>query len=92
MSDRVQPGRFLWGASGNARLHDGGTAQTPGEDHDPHLACTRPAPTRPEIREPDDPAHLGFLQSAYAHIMGRTAYEAIAGSMTTSTDHPFALS
>ena len=51
-----------------------------------------PAPTRPEIREPDDPAHLGFLQSAYAHIMGRTAYEAIAGSMTTSTDHPFALS
>jgi dihydrofolate reductase len=31
-----------------------------------------------------------FLQSAYAHIMGRTAYEAIAGSMTTSTDHPFA--
>ena len=27
---------------------------------------------------------------AYAHIMGRTAYEAISGSMTTSTDHPFA--
>jgi len=44
----------------------------------------------PEIREPDDPAQLDFLQSAYAHIMGRTAYEAIAGSMTTSTDHPFA--
>ena len=33
---------------------------------------------------------LPFLQSAYAHIMGRTAYEAIAGSMTTATDHPFA--
>ena len=44
----------------------------------------------PEIREPDDPAHLGFLQSAYAHIMGRTAYEAIARAMTTATDHPFA--
>src|ERR1019366_8250803 len=29
-------------------------------------------------------------QSAYAHIMGRTAYESISGSMTTSTDHPFA--
>jgi dihydrofolate reductase len=43
-----------------------------------------------ETREPDDPAQLDFLQSAYAHIMGRTAYEAIAGSMTTSTDHPFA--
>src|SRR2546430_16553023 len=43
----------------------------------------------PEIREPDDPAHLEFLQSAYAHIMGRTAYEAIAASMTTATDHPF---
>ena len=43
----------------------------------------------PENREPDDPAQLDFLQSAYAHIMGRTAYEAIAGSMTTSTDHPF---
>jgi dihydrofolate reductase len=45
----------------------------------------------PEISEPDDPAHLDFLQSAYAHIMGRTAYEAIAESMTrTSIDHPFA--
>jgi dihydrofolate reductase len=46
---------------------------------------------QPENREPDDPAHLGFLQSAYAHIMGRIAYEAIAESMTsTATDHPFA--
>ena len=39
---------------------------------------------------PDDPAQLDFLQSAYAHIMGRTAYEGIGGSMTTATDHPFA--
>jgi hypothetical protein len=30
----------------------------------------------PENREPDDPAHLDFLQSAYAHVMGRTADEA----------------
>jgi dihydrofolate reductase len=45
----------------------------------------------PENSEPDDPAQLDFLQSAYAHIMGRTAYEGIAASMTkTSTDHPFA--
>ena len=44
----------------------------------------------PENREPDDPGQLGFLQNAYAHIMGRTAYEGIAGAMTTSTDHPFA--
>ena len=44
----------------------------------------------PENREPDDPAQLDFLQSAYAHIMGRTAYEGIAGAMTTATDHPFA--
>ena len=44
----------------------------------------------PENREPDDPAQLDFLQSAFAHIMGRTAYEAIARSMTTATDHPFA--
>ena len=29
-------------------------------------------------REPDDPAQLDFLRSAYAHIMGRAAYEAIA--------------
>ena len=36
----------------------------------------------PENNEPDDPAQLDFLQSAYAHIMGRTAYEAIAESMT----------
>jgi dihydrofolate reductase len=43
---------------------------------------------------PVDPAateqKVGLYQSAYAHIMGRTAYEAIAVSMTTSTDHPFA--
>ena len=44
----------------------------------------------PENREPDDPAHLDFLQTAYAHVMGRTAYEAIYASMTTATDHPFA--
>jgi len=43
-----------------------------------------------ENREPDDPAQLDFLQSAYAHIMGRTAYESIAAAMTTSTNHPFA--
>ena len=45
----------------------------------------------PENNEPDDQAQLDFIQSAYAHIMGRTAYEAIAESMTTTaTDHPFA--
>jgi len=44
----------------------------------------------PENNEPDDAAQLEFLQNAYAHIMGRTAYEGIAGAMTTSTDHPFA--
>jgi dihydrofolate reductase len=44
----------------------------------------------PENREPDDPARLDFLQSAYAHIMGRTAYEGIGGAMTTANDHPFA--
>jgi dihydrofolate reductase len=42
-------------------------------------------------REPNDPAQLDFLGSAYAHVMGRTAYEGIARSMTTTaTDHPFA--
>ena len=45
----------------------------------------------PENNEPNDPAHLDFLRSAYAHVMGRTAYEAISRSMTmTATDHPFA--
>jgi dihydrofolate reductase len=44
----------------------------------------------PENRQPDDPAHLDFLQSAYAHIMGRTAYEGIGAAMTTATNHPFA--
>jgi dihydrofolate reductase len=43
----------------------------------------------PENREPGDPTQLDFFQSAYAHLMGRTAYEAISESMTTSTDHPF---
>jgi dihydrofolate reductase len=45
----------------------------------------------PENTQPDDPAHLDFLQGAYAHLMGRTAYESIAEAMTTTaTDHPFA--
>ena len=44
----------------------------------------------PENREPDDPEQLDFLRSAYAHVMGRTAYEGIAAAMTTSTDHPLA--
>ena len=44
----------------------------------------------PENREPDDPAQLDFLQSACAHVMGRTAYEGISVAMTTNTDHPFA--
>ena len=44
----------------------------------------------PESREPNDPAQLHFLQSAYAHLMGRTAYERIVGTMTTAADHPFA--
>jgi dihydrofolate reductase len=45
----------------------------------------------PENRQPDDPTQLDFLRSAYAHVMGRTAYEGIAGAMTTTaTDHPFA--
>jgi dihydrofolate reductase len=44
----------------------------------------------PENREPSSPAHLDFLRSAYAHIMGRTAYEGISAAMTTATDHPFA--
>ena len=46
---------------------------------------------QPGNRQPDDPAQLDFLRSAYAHVMGRTAYLAIARSMTTTaTDHPFA--
>jgi dihydrofolate reductase len=44
----------------------------------------------PENRNPDDPAQLDFIRNAYAHLMGRTAYEAIATAMTTATDHPFA--
>jgi dihydrofolate reductase len=44
----------------------------------------------PENRDPNDPAQLDFFRSAHAHIMGRTAYEDIAESMRTATDHPFA--
>src|SRR5690349_16692974 len=44
----------------------------------------------PENRRPDDPVRLDLLRSAYAHLMGRTAYEAISRSMRTSPDHPFA--
>jgi dihydrofolate reductase len=43
----------------------------------------------PENDEPNDSAQLDFLDSAYAHVMGRIAYESIAESMTKATDHPF---
>ena len=43
----------------------------------------------PEISHPGDPAHLDFLRGAYAHVMGRASYEAIAQAMSSS-DHPFA--
>jgi dihydrofolate reductase len=44
----------------------------------------------PENNEPDDPAQLEFLQTAYAHVFGRTAYEGISRAMMAATDHPFA--
>ena len=41
---------------------------------------------------PDDPAdkvqELDRYRSAYAHIMGRVAYESMAAALTTATDHP----
>jgi dihydrofolate reductase len=45
----------------------------------------------PENTKPDDPAQLDFLRGAYAHVMGRSTYEATSRVMTsTATDHPFA--
>jgi dihydrofolate reductase len=43
----------------------------------------------PENREPAEPEHLAFLESAYAHVFGRTAYESISAAMTAATGHPF---
>ena len=43
----------------------------------------------PDNREPNDATQLDFLRGAYAHIMGRTAYEGISVGMTTNTGHPF---
>ena len=37
-----------------------------------------------------DEQSLDFLQSAYAHIMGRTAYEGMAANLPTASDHPWA--
>ena len=36
-----------------------------------------------------DEQSLDFLQSAYAHVMGRVAYEGMAASLPTATDHPW---
>jgi dihydrofolate reductase len=44
----------------------------------------------PENNQPDEPEQLEFLRSAYAHVMGRTAYEGISAGMKRSPDHPFA--
>jgi dihydrofolate reductase len=37
-----------------------------------------------------DEQSLDFLQSAYAHIMGRTAYEGMAANLPANPDHPWA--
>ena len=36
-----------------------------------------------------DDESLDFLQSAEAHLMGRTAYEGMAANLPTATDHPW---
>jgi dihydrofolate reductase len=36
-----------------------------------------------------DEQALDFLQNAYAHIMGRSAYEGMAANLPTATDHPW---
>ena len=42
---------------------------------------------------PHDPAEtkqkLDVYQSAYAHLMGRAAYQGMAGALPTANDHPF---
>jgi dihydrofolate reductase len=37
-----------------------------------------------------DDQTLDFLHSAYAHVMGRTAYEGMAGSLPAHPEHPWA--
>jgi hypothetical protein len=37
-----------------------------------------------------DEQTLDFLRSAYAHIMGRTAYEGMAANLPGNPDHPWA--
>ena len=37
-----------------------------------------------------DDQSIDFLQGAYAHIMGRTAYEGMAANLPANTDHPWA--
>ena len=43
----------------------------------------------PENNEPNDPAQLAFLEGAYAHVFGRTAYEGISEGMQGNPGHPF---
>ncbi len=38
----------------------------------------------------DDEQSLDLLQNAYAHIMGRTAYEGMAANLPANPDHPWA--
>jgi dihydrofolate reductase len=37
----------------------------------------------------DDQESIDFLQGAHAHIMGRVAYEGMAGSLPSNPDHPW---
>jgi dihydrofolate reductase len=37
----------------------------------------------------DDDESIDFLQGAYAHVMGRTAYEGMAKNLPANPDHPW---
>jgi dihydrofolate reductase len=37
----------------------------------------------------DDDESIDFLGGAYAHLMGRTAYEGMSRNLPTNTDHPW---
>jgi dihydrofolate reductase len=43
----------------------------------------------PPVDSADQKQKLGVYKTAYAHIMGRTAYEGMAGALPTA-DHPYA--
>jgi leucyl/phenylalanyl-tRNA--protein transferase len=93
-AQRLLPARSARGLSSRRWARRAGVAGGPVRPADgplyrqAHIGLLPPA--RPARRSGQEEQTLDFLQGAYAHIMGRTAYEGMAANLPANPDNPWA--